>query len=139
MAYNVSQKLQDNLDAIRIALDYQNGRPLTAEDVASLKKYAGFGGIKAVLYLKTAAEMYGAKGYVAHHNTDIWRSTGMVDGATWGIWPNGAGWLSTHLWQRYLFNGDKGYLENVYPQLKGAADFYLTAMVKHPKYGWMVT
>jgi len=88
---------------------------------------------------KTAAEMYGAKGYVAHHNTDIWRSTGMVDGATWGIWPNGAGWLSTHLWQRYLFNGDKGYLENVYPQLKGAADFYLTAMVKHPKYGWMVT
>ena len=88
---------------------------------------------------KTAAEMYGAKGYVAHHNTDIWRSTGMIDGATWGMWPNGAGWLSTHLWQRYLFNGDKEYLKNVYPQLKGAADFYLTAMVKHPKYGWMVT
>jgi len=62
-----------------------------------------------------------------------------VDGATWGIWPNGAGWLTTHLWQRYLFNGDKYYLQDVYPQLKGAADFYLTAMVKHPKYGWMVT
>ena len=88
---------------------------------------------------ETARIMYGAKGYVAHHNTDIWRSTGVIDGATWGIWPNGAGWLSTHLWQRYLFNGDKNYLENVYPQLKGAADFYLTAMVKHPKYGWMVT
>jgi len=42
MAYNVSQKLHDNLRAIRTALDYQNGRPLTAEDVASLKKYAGF-------------------------------------------------------------------------------------------------
>ena len=50
MAYNVSQKLHDNLRAIRTALDYQNGRPLTAEDVANLKKYAGFGGIKAVLY-----------------------------------------------------------------------------------------
>jgi N12 class adenine-specific DNA methylase len=50
MAYNVSQKLHDNLAAIRIALDYQNGRPLTADDVVSLKKYAGFGGIKAVLY-----------------------------------------------------------------------------------------
>src|SRR5574344_235098 len=69
----------------------------------------------------------------------LWRSTGMIDGATWGMWPNGAGWLSTHLWQRYLFNGDKEYLKNVYPRLKGAADFYLTAMVKHPKYGWMVT
>lgn len=88
---------------------------------------------------EAASIMYGAKGYMAHHNTDIWRTTGMIDGATWGIWPNGAGWLSTHLWQRYLFNGDKKYLLNVYPQLKGAADFYLTAMVKHPKYGWMVT
>ena len=88
---------------------------------------------------RTAAEMYGARGYVAHHNTDIWRTTGMVDGATWGMWPNGAGWLSTHLWQRYLFNGDMHYLRDVYPQLKGAADFYLTAMVRHPRYGWMVT
>jgi alpha-L-fucosidase 2 len=88
---------------------------------------------------QTAVDMYGAKGYVAHHNTDIWRSTGMIDGATWGMWPNGAGWLSTHLWQRYLFNGDKLYLADIYPQLKGAADFYLTAMVKHPKYGWVVT
>jgi alpha-L-fucosidase 2 len=87
---------------------------------------------------EAARIMYGAKGYMAHHNTDIWRTTGMVDGATWGIWPHGAGWLSTHLWQRYLFNGDKNYLRDVYPQLKGAADFYLTAMVKHPKYGWMV-
>ncbi len=88
---------------------------------------------------QAAKDMYGARGYVAHHNTDIWRSTGMVDGATWGIWPNGAGWLSTHLWQRYLFDGNKDYIKEIYPQLKGAADFYLTAMVKHPKYGWMVT
>ncbi|HAT61927.1 MAG TPA: hypothetical protein DCS83_05180 [Prevotella sp.] len=88
---------------------------------------------------EAARKMYNARGYMAHHNTDIWRTAGMVDGATWGIWPNGAGWLSTHLWQRYLFNGDKNYLRDVYPQLKGAADFYLSAMVRHPKYGWMVT
>lgn len=89
--------------------------------------------------VEAASKMYGAKGYMAHHNTDIWATTGMVDGATWGIWPNGAGWLSTHLWQRYLFTGDQQFLRTFYPQLKGAADFYLTAMVRHPKYGYMVT
>ena len=88
---------------------------------------------------EAAQKMYGAKGYMAHHNTDAWRTTGMVDGATWGIWPNGAGWLSTHLWQRYLFTGDKEFLRLFYPQLKGAADFYLSAMVCHPRYGWLVT
>jgi len=88
---------------------------------------------------KTAHDMYGAKGWVAHHNTDLWRCTGVVDGPFWGMWPNGGGWLSTHLWQRYLFTGDKKYLKQVYPILKGAADFYLTSMVKHPKYGWYVT
>ena len=62
MAYNVSQKLHDNLRAIRTALDYQNGRPLTAEDVASLKKYAGFGGIKAVLYPYGSPEDWQANG-----------------------------------------------------------------------------
>jgi alpha-L-fucosidase 2 len=87
----------------------------------------------------TARDMYGAKGWVAHHNTDIWRCTGVVDGPFWGMWPNGGGWLSTHLWQRYLFTGDKKYLKDVYPILKGAADFYLTSMVIHPKYGWKVT
>ncbi len=62
MAYNVSQKLGDNISAIRIALNYQNGRPLTAEDVASLKKYAGFGGIKAVLYPYGTTEEWQANG-----------------------------------------------------------------------------
>jgi alpha-L-fucosidase 2 len=87
---------------------------------------------------EAARKMYGARGYMAHHNTDIWRTTGMVDGATWGIWPHGAGWLSTHAFQRYLFNGDKSYLRSVYPQLKGAADFYLTAMVKDHRNNWLV-
>lgn len=87
---------------------------------------------------ETAKVMYGAKGWVTHHNTDLWRSTGPVDGAFYGLWPNGGGWLSTHLWQRYLYNNDKEYLKSVYPALKGAADFYLSVLVEHPSYGWMV-
>lgn len=62
MAYNVSQKLHDNHRAIQIALDYQNGHPLTAEDAANLKKYAGFGGIKAVLYPYGTPEEWQANG-----------------------------------------------------------------------------
>ena len=46
-------------------------------------------------------------GWMAHHNTDIWRINGAVDGAFWGIWPNGGGWLSQHLWEHYLYSGDK--------------------------------
>lgn len=88
---------------------------------------------------ETARVMYGCRGWMAHHNTDIWRCTGPVDGAFYGMWPNGGAWLSTHLWQRYLYNGDKTYLHSVYPALKGAADFYLDFLTQHPRYGWMVS
>lgn len=88
---------------------------------------------------ETARVMYGAKGWVAHHNTDLWRITGPVDNAFYGTWPNGGAWLSTHLWQHYLYLGDKAFLKEVYPVLKGAADFFLSFLVKHPKYGWMVS
>ncbi len=88
---------------------------------------------------ETARTMYGCRGWLAHHNTDLWRCTGPVDGAFYGMWPNGGAWLSTHLWQRYLFNGDKEYLASVYPILKGAADFFLDFLTEHPAYGWMVT
>ena len=86
----------------------------------------------------TARNMYGARGWVAHHNTDIWRSTGPVDGAFWGIWNGGGGWTSQHLWQHYLYNGDKNYLKTVYPVMKGAAIFYKDFLVVHPKYQWLV-
>ena len=86
----------------------------------------------------TARTMYGCGGWMAHHNTDIWRTAGVVDPAFYGAWPNGGGWLSTHLWQRYLYTGDKAYLQRVYPVLKGAARFYLDFMVRHPHYGWLV-
>ncbi len=87
---------------------------------------------------ETAKVMYGADGWVAHHNTDIWRITGPVDGSFWGIWNGGGGWLSQHLWEHYLYTGDKSYLESVYPVIKGAATFYTDFLVEHPKYKWLV-
>ena len=87
----------------------------------------------------TARQMYNADGWVAHHNTDIWRVTGPIDGAYWGMWPNGGGWLSTHIWQHYLFTGDKKFLADNYNILKECAKFYMTAMVEHPVSGYLVT
>ncbi|HEY6899263.1 MAG TPA: glycoside hydrolase family 95 protein, partial [Puia sp.] len=81
---------------------------------------------------RTAAEMYGSRGWMAHHNTDIWRATGAVDGAFWGLWSNGGGWMSQHLFEHYLYNGDKAWLASVYPVLKGAAEFYAGYLVEHP-------
>ena len=87
----------------------------------------------------TAQQMYGCNGWVAHHNTDIWRITGPVDGTFWGMFPTGGAWLSTHIWQHYLFTGDKDFLRQYYPVMKGAADFLLDYMQVHPKYGWLMT
>ena len=88
---------------------------------------------------KTAEEMYGCGGWVAHHNTDIWRIAGPVDGTMWGMFPTGGAWLTTHIWQQYLFTGDKELLEQYYPIMKGAADFLADYMCIHPQYGWLVT
>lgn len=88
---------------------------------------------------ETALTMYGCRGWVLHHNTDIWRCTGMVDRAFWGMWPNGGAWLCQHLWQHYLYTGDKTFLKEAFPVMKGAADFFVDFLVEHPKYGWMVT
>ena len=88
---------------------------------------------------ETARTMYVCNGWVAHHNTDIWRVTGPVDKAFYGTWPVGGAWLTTHLWQHYLYTGDKDFLRKSYPAMKGAADFFLGYMIPHPKYGWKVT
>lgn len=88
---------------------------------------------------ETARTMYGCNGWVAHHNTDIWRVTDPVDKAFYGTWPVGGAWLTTHLWQHYLYTGDKDFLRKSYPAMKGAADFFLGYMIPHPKYGWKVT
>ena len=88
---------------------------------------------------KTAQDMYGCGGWVAHHNTDLWRIAGPVDGTTWGMFPTGGAWLTTHIWQQYLFTGDKQLLADYYPVMKGAADFLLDYLRIHPQYGWLVT
>lgn len=93
----------------------------------------------AVTGQRTARNMYGSRGWVAHHNTDIWRVTGPVDKAFYGTWPMGGAWLTTHLWQHYLYSGNRQFLAEIYPVLKGSADFYLDYLIAHPKYGWMVT
>ena len=62
---------------------------------------------------RTAQKMYGAGGWVAHHNTDLWRATGPIDGPEWGMWPSGGAWLCLHLWNHYSFNQDEGYLKGV--------------------------
>lgn len=86
----------------------------------------------------TAREMYGMPGWVAHHNTDIWRSSGVVDQARYGMWPMGGAWLTTHLWNHYLHAGDKDFLEKYYPVMKGATDFFLNFLIEHPQNGWLV-
>ena len=86
----------------------------------------------------TARQMYGCDGWMAHHNTDIWRVAGPVDGAFWGMYPNGGAWLATHLWQHYLYTLDKDFLKEWYPVIKGTADFYLDYMQKDPRNGYLV-
>lgn len=87
---------------------------------------------------ETAKVMYGAGGWVAHHNTDLWRITGPVDGIYSAMWPMGGAWLSRHTWEKYLFNGDQQYLKTVYPALKGASEFYLDFLVEEPTHKWLV-
>ncbi|HEX5788233.1 MAG TPA: glycoside hydrolase family 95 protein, partial [Woeseiaceae bacterium] len=77
-----------------------------------------------------AREHYGTGGWVAHHNTDLWRATGPIDGAFWGMWPMGGAWLSTHLWEHYLYGGDEAFLLRAYPVFKGAAQFFLENLVE---------
>jgi alpha-L-fucosidase 2 len=87
---------------------------------------------------KTAKEMYGASGWVLHHNTDIWRVTGGIDGAYWGMWPSGGAWLSQQLWYRYIYNGNEQFLSSVYPILKGASEFFNDFLIPEPSHNWLV-
>jgi len=88
---------------------------------------------------ETAQVHYGARGWVAHHNTDLWRAAAPVDGARWGLWPTGGAWLCLALWEHYEYGRDEAYLARVYPIMKGAAEFFLDTLVAEPKHGWLVT
>lgn len=88
---------------------------------------------------KDAAKiMYGADGWVLHHNTDIWRVTGSIDKSPSGMWLGGGAWLSLHLWEHYLYTGDIAFLKSVYPIMKNAALFFDQVMVKEPTRNWLV-
>ena len=85
----------------------------------------------------SASEMYGCRGWTLHHNTDIWRSTGAVDAAA-GIWPTCNAWFCSHLWEHYLFTGDKEFLAEAYPVMKSACEFYQDFLITDPNTGYKV-
>ncbi len=88
----------------------------------------------------TAREQYNAGGWVLHHNFDLWRGTAPINASNHGIWETGGAWLSTHLWEQYLFTGDRAFLKDTaYPLMKGAAQFFVDALVEDPKTGKLVT
>ena len=88
---------------------------------------------------RTAQVHYGARGWVCHHNTDLWRQTAPIDGPLWGFWPTGGAWLCTHLWMHYEFTRDKAFLARAWPVMKGAAQFFVDTLVEDPARGWLVT
>ena len=89
---------------------------------------------------EVAREHYGARGWVHHQNTDLWRVAAPMDGPSWGTFTTGGAWLCAHLWEHYLFTGDKAFLRAYYPVLKGAAEFFLDFLVPSTrKHGWLVT
>jgi alpha-L-fucosidase 2 len=87
---------------------------------------------------RTAKLHWGARGWVAHHNTDLWRAAGPIDGP-WGFWPSGGAWLCQNLWEHYEFTRDKQFLARLYPALKGASQFFLDTLVEEPQHKWLVT
>lgn len=87
---------------------------------------------------QTAKDMYGAEGWVLHHNTDIWRINGPIDGSFWGMWPMGGAWLCQHLWEKYEYSGNRRYLKSVYPVMKSAVEFYLSFLIEEPQHKWLV-
>lgn len=84
-----------------------------------------------------AEKMYGARGWAAHHNTDLWRISGAVDGS-WGPWPTSNAWLVQHLWQKYLYTGDKEFLRSAYPIFKSACEFFEDFLVRDEETGWLI-
>ncbi|TSA33568.1 MAG: glycoside hydrolase family 95 protein [Porphyromonadaceae bacterium] len=88
---------------------------------------------------QVAKEHYGASGWVFHQNTDIWRVAAPMDGPTWGTFTVGGAWLTTHLWEHYLYTMDRAYLKEIYPVIKGSVEFFMDFLVPHPNGKWLVT
>jgi len=88
---------------------------------------------------RTASTMYGARGWVAHHNTDLWRASAPIDGPNWGLWPCGGAWLCTTLWDHWDYSRDETFLRRLYPVMKGAALFFLDTLIEDPKGRGLIT
>jgi alpha-L-fucosidase 2 len=88
---------------------------------------------------RTAKVHYNGRGWVAHHNTDLWRASAPIDGPNSGMWPMGGAWLRQNLWEHYLFTDNKNYLKKIYPAMKGAAQFFLDTLVEEPMHHWLVS
>jgi alpha-L-fucosidase 2 len=88
---------------------------------------------------KTARTMYAARGWVAHHNTDLWRAAAPIDGPAWGLWPCGGAWLCNTLWDHYDYSRDEATLRRLYPLMRGAAQFFIDTLVEDPKGRGLVT
>ena len=88
---------------------------------------------------RTAKELYGCRGWVAHHGTDVWLNTAATDLTGPGIWPTGGAWLVDQLWEHYAFQPDTAYLKRLYPLLKGASEFFLDYLIEEPAHRWLVT
>lgn len=89
---------------------------------------------------ETAREHYGARGWVVHHNFDLWRGSAPINAANHGIWVTGGAWLSQQLWEHYLFTGDRDFLERrAYPLLKGAAEFFVDFLYRDELTGWLIS
>ena len=89
---------------------------------------------------KTAQTTYNCRGFVAHHTTDVWHQTQLFGSPSWGMWPMGAAWSATHIWEHYLFTGDLDFLEEYgYEVMREAALFMSDFLVEHPVTGKLVT
>ncbi len=119
--------------------------PAESANLAELHEpLLAFIGELAVTGARTAASTYGTRGWTAHHNSDVWRHSGMVGDwgsgdPVWATWQMGGPWLSQHLWEHYLFGGDLAWLRRrAYPLLRGAAEFCLDSLVDDGR-GHLVT
>ncbi len=88
---------------------------------------------------ETAREYYNARGWVIHHNTDVWRGTAPINNSNHGIWPTAGAWFMHHIWEHYLYNQDLSFLKKYYPIIKGATVFFKDHLVEDPKTGWLVS
>ena len=94
----------------------------------------------AVTGRRTAKAHYAARGWVLHHNTDIWRGTAPINASNHGIWVTGGAWLCHHLWDHYLFTENKEFLKHrAYPVMKEAALFFTDFLVKDPQTGKLIS